>query len=127
MNINKVIDRFEQTHDDDLFTGLVFYKDENRVVAECFLKNMSNVRFDVQEMKIKGQSAVTFKSLSTPGETAIDGANITTGYLSADRISGGFLSSKNNDLRFNLNSGILGVYDNDRLLCTTLKMKENKS
>lgn len=91
------------------------------------IDSFGNVRFDVQEMKIKGQSAVTFKSLSTPGETAIDGANITTGYLSADRISGGFLSSKNNDLRFNLNSGILGVYDNDRLLCTTLKMKENKS
>lgn len=91
------------------------------------IDSFGNVRFDVQEMKIKGQSAVTFKSLSTPGETAIDGANITTGYLSADRISGGFLSSKNNDLRFNLNSGILGVYDNSRLLCTTLKMKESKS
>ena len=91
------------------------------------IDSFGNVRFDVQEMKIKGQSAVTFESLSTPGKTTIDGANITTGYLSADRISGGYLSSKNNDLRFNLNSGILGVYDNNRLLCTTLKMKENKS
>jgi len=91
------------------------------------IDSFGNVRFDVQEMKIKGQSAVTIESLSTPGKTTIDGANITTGYLSADRISGGYLSSKNNDLRFNLNSGILGVYDNNRLLCTTLKMKENKS
>lgn len=91
------------------------------------IDSFGNVRFDVQEMKIKGQSAVTFKSLSTPGETAIDGANITTGYLSADRISGGVLSSKNKDLIFNLNSGILGVYENSRLLCTTLKMRENKS
>ena len=69
----------------------------------------------------------TKTDLSTSGKTVINGGNITTGFLSADRISGGFLTSKNNDLRFNLDEGRLGIYSNNTLLATALKMKENKS
>ena len=38
---------------------------------------------------------VTFSDLNTPGKTVIDAGNITTGYISGDRIKGGTISATN--------------------------------
>lgn len=43
-------------------------------------------------LKIVSDDFVTFESLSEPGATVINGGNITTGYIEADRIRGGELS-----------------------------------
>lgn len=64
---------------------------------------------------------VTFTSLSTPGETTIDGENITTGYISFDRMQGGqiTLGGTNNgsgSLRINDNNDVqIGGWDNQGL------------
>ena len=44
-----------------------------------------------QQISFRG--LVSFESLKTPGATTIDGANITTGYISADRIRGGTIDA----------------------------------
>lgn len=62
---------------------------------------------------------VTFTSLSTPGETVIDGGNITTGELSADRIKGGTLTlggSNNEDGSISIldaNGTVIGTVNNE--------------
>lgn len=58
--------------------------------------------------KITFQGLVTFKSLSEPGQTVINGSNITTGTISANRISGGTLTLGGPDNE----KGVLIIYDN---------------
>lgn len=89
--------------------------------------NQTAETIKIQASKIELTGYVTLTDLKTSGSTVINGSNITTGSISADRISGGLLTSINNDLRFNLDEGRLGIYSNNTLLATALKMKENKS
>lgn len=51
----------------------------------------SSVIIDADHIALSGY--VTFDNLSTSGQTAIDGANITTGTISADRIGAGSITS----------------------------------
>lgn len=54
--------------------------------------NVSGTKISESALDIDLTGFVTFNSLKTPGSTTIDGGNITTGYISADRISGGTIS-----------------------------------
>lgn len=54
--------------------------------------NVSGAKISESALNIDLSGFVTFNSLKTPGSTTIDGGNITTGYISADRISGGTIS-----------------------------------
>ena len=51
----------------------------------------SSVIISADHLDLNGY--VTFTNLSTSGQTSIDGANITTGYISADRIEAGTITS----------------------------------
>ena len=52
---------------------------------------LSSGEVDVSSAQVNITGAVTFSDLSGNGTTTINGANIKTGYLSADRVSGGTL------------------------------------
>lgn len=53
---------------------------------------LSSNGIEISSADITIDGVVTFTDLSTPGKTVIDGGNITTGSLSADRIQGGTLT-----------------------------------
>lgn len=54
--------------------------------------NQSAEQIEIQANKVDLSGYVTFTNLSTPGQTTIDGGNLTTGTISADRIAAGSLS-----------------------------------
>lgn len=54
-------------------------------------ETISQIRQDLDKIDISGY--VTFTDLQTSGSTTINGSNITTGYISADRISGGTIDA----------------------------------
>ena len=54
-------------------------------------ETISQIRQDLDKIDISGY--VTFNDLKTSGSTTINGSNITTGYISADRISGGTIDA----------------------------------
>ena len=54
-------------------------------------ETISQIRQDLDKIDISGY--VTFTDLKTSGSTTINGSNITTGYISADRISGGTIDA----------------------------------
>ena len=54
-------------------------------------ETISEIRQDLDKIDISGY--VTFTDLKTSGSTTINGSNITTGYISADRISGGTIDA----------------------------------
>ncbi len=64
-------------------TNIELKVDANNVIAAI---NVSPETIVIDATKINLSGYVTFTSLSTPGSTNIDGGNITTGTLSADRI-----------------------------------------
>lgn len=66
---------------------------------------------------------VTLNALSEEGQSVINGANITTGSLSANKITAGVLKSSNNELIFNLDDGTFTVGDKD--LADTLSTIDN--
>jgi hypothetical protein len=59
------------------------------------LINLSPTAIDIESGKLNLTGYVTITNLSTPGQTIIDGGNITTGTMSADRIFGGWLRFSN--------------------------------
>lgn len=61
------------------------------------LLNLDATTATIQASKINLTGYVTFTNLSTAGETNIDGANITTGFISADRIEAGTITSSKLD------------------------------
>ena len=57
------------------------------------LKNEDGTELSSNQANIELSGLVTFSDLSGSGTTTINGANITTGSLNADKVSGGTLSS----------------------------------
>jgi len=53
---------------------------------------VSGAKIDMSALNINLSGYVTFNALSTAGSTTINGANITTGTLSGDRIYGGMIT-----------------------------------
>ncbi len=69
------------------------------------LINQTATTIKIQASKIDLQGYVTATDLSGSGTTVINGANISTGYLSADRISGGIISGVSIDVETDVNIG----------------------
>lgn len=74
-------------------------------------ETISQIRQDLDKIDISGY--VTFTDLETSGSTTINGSNITTGYISADRISGGTIDADtinvNNLNASNLTKGLINA------------------
>lgn len=74
-------------------------------------ETISQIRQDLDKIDISGY--VTFTDLKTSGSTTINGSNITTGYISADRISGGTIDADtinvNNLNASNLTKGLINA------------------
>ena len=74
-------------------------------------ETISQIRQDLDKIDISGY--VTFNDLKTSGSTTINGSNITTGYISADRISGGTIDADtinvNNLNASNLTKGLINA------------------
>lgn len=74
-------------------------------------ETISEIRQDLDKIDISGY--VTFTDLSTSGNTTINGSNITTGYISANRISGGTIDADtinvNNLNASNLTKGLINA------------------
>lgn len=74
-------------------------------------QTISEIRQDLDKIDISGY--VTFTDLSTSGNTTINGSNITTGYISANRISGGTIDADtinvNNLNASNLTKGLINA------------------
>ena len=68
--------------------------DKDRLVS---LINVSPESIKIRSNKLDLQGYATFSDLSGNGRTVINGSNITTGYISADRISGGTIAGINID------------------------------
>ena len=74
-------------------------------------ETISQIRQDLDKIDISGY--VTFTDLKTSGSTTINGSNITTGYISANRISGGTIDADtinvNNLNASNLTKGMINA------------------
>ena len=74
-------------------------------------ETISQIRQDLDKIDISGY--VTFTDLKTSGSTVINGSNITTGYISANRISGGTIDADtinvNNLNAANLTKGLINA------------------
>lgn len=74
-------------------------------------KTISQIRQELDKIDISGY--VTFTDLKTSGSTTINGSNITTGYISANRISGGTIDADtinvNNLNASNLTKGLINA------------------
>ena len=74
-------------------------------------ETISQIRQDLDKIDISGY--VTFTDLKTGGSSVINGSNITTGYISADRISGGTIDADtinvNNLNASNLTKGLISA------------------
>lgn len=74
-------------------------------------ETISQIRQDLDKIDISGY--VTFTDLKTSGSTTINGSNITTGYISANRISGGTIDADtinvNNLNASNLTKGLINA------------------
>ena len=74
-------------------------------------KTISQIRQELDKIDISGY--VTFTDLKTSGSTVINGSNITTGYISANRISGGTIDADtinvNNLNASNLTKGLINA------------------
>ena len=74
-------------------------------------ETISQIRQDLDKIDIIGY--VTFTDLETGGSSVINGSNITTGYISADRISGGTIDADtinvNNLNASNLTKGLINA------------------
>lgn len=74
-------------------------------------ETISQIRQDLDKIDISGY--VTFTDLKTGGSSVINGSNIITGYISADRISGGTIDADtinvNNLNASNLTKGLISA------------------
>lgn len=74
-------------------------------------ETISQIRQELDKIDISGY--VTFTDLKTSGSTTINGSNITTGYISANRISGGTIDADtinvNNLNASNLTKGLINA------------------
>ena len=74
-------------------------------------ETISQIRQDLDKIDISGY--VTFTDLKTSGSTTINGSNITTGYINANRISGGTIDADtinvNNLNASNLTKGLINA------------------
>lgn len=74
-------------------------------------ETISQIRQELDKIDISGY--VTFTDLKTSGSTVINGSNITTGYISANRISGGTIDADtinvNNLNASNLTKGLINA------------------
>ena len=68
--------------------------------------NLSPESIKIAADKVNVTGFVTFSDLSNAGQTTINGANITTGYISGDRISGGTIDGSIINQRDEFDSGI---------------------
>lgn len=84
------------------------------------LINQTSTSVQIQASKVDLQGYVTFSNLSTSGETAINGGNITTGTISADRIGANSITAAKIDMtdlfsqnitatNFNLTGGSINI------------------
>ena len=64
--------------------------DKNRIISTI---NASTEGITISSSKVNITGFVKFSDLSTSGNTTINGANITTGYISCDRLKGGTVSA----------------------------------
>jgi phage minor structural protein len=67
------------------------------------LINQTATDITIEASKVNLNGYVTITNLSTPGQTIIDGSNITTGTMSADRIFGGWLRFSNFSSLYEIN------------------------
>ena len=66
--------------------------------------------------QISFRGLVSFESLKTAGQTVINGANITMGFMSADRIRGGTIDADEiNVTNLNADSITAGAFSGDRI------------
>ena len=81
---------------------------KNNIISEI---NQTSEQITINASKVNLDGYVTLTNLSTAGQTIINGANISTGTLSASKVNGGQLSGISIDIgsgNFNVNnSGIL--------------------
>ena len=74
-------------------------------------QTISEIRQDLDSINLTGY--VTFNDLETSGSTTINGSNITTGYISANRLSGGTIDADtinvNNLNAANLTKGLISA------------------
>ena len=74
-------------------------------------QTISEIRQDLDSINLTGY--VTFNDLETSGSTTINGSNITTGYISANRLSGGTIDADtinvNNLNAANLTKGLINA------------------
>lgn len=80
--------------------------------------NASTEAITISSSKVNITGFVTFSDLSTAGSTTINGANITTGYISCDRLSGGTISAAD-EINF---IGGARIFGNDGELDAGLKV-----
>lgn len=68
---------------------------KNKVDSDSIISaiNLSPERIKIESSKVNITGFVTFTDLSTSGFTTINGDNITTGYISGNRIKGGIITS----------------------------------
>lgn len=77
-------------------------------------ETISQIRQDLDKIDISGY--VTFTDLKTSGSTVINGSNITTGYISANRISGGTIDADTiNVENLNANNLTKGLINANRI------------
>lgn len=62
-------------------------------IVSMINQTASSIKISAQKIDLEG--IVTIRDLETPGATIINGGNITTGYINADRVRGGVLSLNN--------------------------------
>ena len=77
--------------------------DSNHIISAI---NLSPESIKIAADKVNVTGFVTFSDLSNAGQTTINGANITTGYISGDRISGGTIDGSIINQRDVFDSGI---------------------
>lgn len=86
---------------------------DNEIISKI---NQTAEQIQIQASKVNLTGYITATNLATAGQTVINGGNITTGELSADRISGGTLvvGGQNNT------NGEITILDSSGNLCGTI-------
>lgn len=89
---------------------------DNEIISKI---NQTAEQIQIQASKVNLTGYITATNLATPGQTVIDGGNITTGSISADRIAGGTLTvgglnnASGQILIKDSNNDVVGSIDND--------------
>lgn len=86
----------------------------NQVISSI---NQTAERIKISASKIDLQGYITASDLSGTSSTTIDGSNISTGVI----------KSRDGSFWFDLNNSRIAIYDNNRLLGITHKMRDNAS